>query len=162
MSVDRRSFVTTVASLAAAVAARPPHAQADDDPLGVRADFPIVEGGRAYLNSAYIAPIPRSVVEAGTAFLEAKSRRPVQLTELLGTDGALRAQFARLVNATPDEVALLFSTAEGENIIAQGLDLVAGDNVVVDDLHHPTPFVLYPALEASRGIELRIARHRGR
>src|SRR5437879_1750788 len=143
MSIDRRSFVSTVASLAASAAVRPADARADDDPLGVRGDFPIVEGGRAYLNSAYIAPIPRQVVEAGTAFLEAKSRRPVQLDELLGTDGTLRAQFARLVNATPDEVALLFSTAEGENVIAQGLDLVAGDNVVVDDLHYPTEFVLY-------------------
>ena len=64
------------------------------------------------------------------------------------------------MNATPDEVALLFSTAEGENVLAQGLDLQAGDNVVVDDLHYPTEFVLYRALEASKGIELRIARHR--
>src|SRR5207237_9050761 len=39
--------------------------------------------------------------------------------------------------------------------------LVAGDNVVVDDLHYPTEFVLYRALEASKGIELRIARNRG-
>ncbi|MFI5280207.1 MAG: aminotransferase class V-fold PLP-dependent enzyme [Gemmatimonadales bacterium] len=158
--MDRRSFVATTAGLAASAAVRPSSAITQDDPLGVRADFPIVEGGRAYLNSAYIAPIPRPVVEAGTAFLEAKSRRPLQLNELLGTDETLRTQFARLVNATPDEVALLFSTAEGENVIAQGLDLVAGDNVVVDDLHYPTEFVLYRALEASRGIELRIARHR--
>jgi selenocysteine lyase/cysteine desulfurase len=159
MSQDRRSFVATAAGLAAAAAVRTPLASAKDDPLGVRADFPIVEG-RAYLNSAYIAPIPRQVVEAGTAFLEAKSRRPLGLNELLGTDETLRTQFARLVNATADEIALLFSTAEGENVIAQGLDLVAGDNVVVDELHYPTEFVLYRALEASRGIELRIVRHR--
>jgi len=72
----------------------------------------------------------------------------------------VRTQFARLVNATPDEIGLLFSTAEGENILAHGLDLVAGDNVVIDALHYPTEFVLYRALEASRGIELRVARHR--
>src|SRR5437773_2833086 len=71
-----------------------------------------------------------------------------------------RVQFARLVNATADEIGLLFSTAEGENVIAQGLDLVAGDNVVVDELHYPTEFVLYRALEAARGVELRIAKHR--
>jgi len=131
----------------------------NSDPLGVRADFPIV-ADRTYLNSAYIAPIPRSVVAAGTEFLHNKSTRPLEVGELIGTDETLRAQFARLVNATPDEIALLFSTAEGENVIAQGLDLVAGDNVVVDELHYPTEFVLYRALEASRGIELRIAKHR--
>lgn len=165
MTIDRRAFVATAAGLTAASALGPPEAvatpprAATDDPLGVRGDFPIV-AGRAYLNSAYIAPIPRQVVAAGTAFLQEKSERPLTLRDLLGTDETLRTQFARLVNATPDEVALLFSTAEGENIIAQGLDLVAGDNVVVDDLHYPTEFVLYRALEASRGIELRIARHR--
>ena len=166
MTLDRRSFVAAAAGLAAgsALPATPPviapaPPPSPDDPLGVRADFPITSE-RAYLNSAYIAPIPRAVVAAGTAFLEEKSRRPLTLNDLLGTDETLRGQFARLVNATPDEVALLFSTAEGENVIAQGLDLQRGDNVVVDELHYPTEFVLYRALEASKGIELRIARHR--
>lgn len=156
MTLDRRSFVATTAGIAASAARVRLSA---DDPLGVRGDFPIT-AERAYLNSAYIAPIPRQVVDAGSAFLDAKSRRPMTLNDLLGTDETLRGQFARLVGATPDEVALLFSTAEGENVIAQGLDLQRGDNVVVDDLHYPTEFVLYRALEQSKGIELRIVRHR--
>ena len=167
MSLDRRSFVVAAAAFAATAAVGPPQASATpsradvggDDPLGVRGDFPIVND-RAYLNSAYIAPVPRQVVVAGQAFLEAKSERPVTLNDLLGTDEKVRGQFARLVNATPDEVGLLFSTAEGENIIAQGLDLQPGDNVVVDELHYPTEFVLYRALDASKGIELRIVKHR--
>jgi len=166
MSIDRRSFVATAAAIAASAAARPdpgPPMRTFDrdpsDPLGVRADFPIV-AERTYLNSAYIAPIPRPVVAAGSEFLQSKSTRPLEVGELLGADGKLRAQFAKLVNASPDDVGLLFSTAEGENVIAQGLDLQPGDNVVVDDLHYPTEFVLYRALEASKGIELRIAKHR--
>ncbi len=166
MSIDRRSFVATAAALAASAAVRPTQAakspdfdMGNSDPLGVRADFPIV-AERAYLNSAYIAPIPRPVVAAGTEFLEHKSTRPLEVGELLGTCEAVRTQFARLVHATTDEIGLLFSTAEGENVIAQGLDLVAGDNVVVDELHYPTEFVLYRALETSRGVEMRIAKHR--
>src|SRR3989449_6175593 len=157
MSIDRRSFVATAAALAAAQSTD--FAVGTSDPVGVRPDFPIV-AERAYRNSAYIAPIPRPVVAAGTEFLENKSTRPLEVRELLGTGETLRTQFARLVHATADEIALLFSTAEGENIIAQGLDLVAGDNVVVDELHYPTEFVLYRALETSRGVELRIAQHR--
>jgi selenocysteine lyase/cysteine desulfurase len=168
MSLDRRSFVAAAAALAASAAVSPAEAArrietgnagAGADPLGVRGDFPIATD-RTYLNSAYIAPIPRAVVTAGTAFLEAKSSRPLLVSELLGTDEEVRRKFARLVNATPDEVGLLFSTAEGENVLAQGLDLKAGDNVVIDVLHYPTEFVLYRALEASRGIELRIVPHR--
>jgi len=167
MPIDRRSFVATAAAFAASTVRPPhlleaaPHAVAHGpDPLGVRADFPIV-ADRTYLNSAYIAPIPRAVVAAGTQFLEDKSRRQLSVNDdLLAADETLRGQFARLINATPDEVGLLFSTAEGENIIAHGLDLAAGDNVVIDELHYPTEFVLYRALEASKGIDLRIVKHR--
>jgi selenocysteine lyase/cysteine desulfurase len=73
----------------------------------------------------------------------------------------LRSQFARLINAaSAGEVGLLFSTGEGENVVAAGLELKAGDNVVIDELHYNTEFVLYRTLEKTRGVELRIARHR--
>ena len=156
MTMDRRAFV---ASTAATLAASRVRFRTPDDPLGVRGDFPIT-ASRTYLNSAYIAPIPTPVVAAGTAFLVDKSKRPLEVGELLGADGKLRGQFAKLVNGTPDEIGLLFSTAEGENILAQGLGLKAGDNVVVDELHYPTEFVLYRALERTLGIELRIVPHR--
>ena len=130
-----------------------------DDPLGVRPDFPIVNN-RIFLNSAYIAPIPRQVVAAGHAFLEEKANNSFQLGPLLKKCEEVRAQFARLIKAAPDEIGLLFSTAEGENVVAAGLDLKAGDNVVIDDLHYDTEFVLYRTLEKTRGIQLRIAKHR--
>jgi selenocysteine lyase/cysteine desulfurase len=65
-----------------------------------------------------------------------------------------------MINAAPEEIGLLFSTGDGENVIANGIGLRPGDNVVVDDLHYSTEFVLYRALEASRGIELRIVRNK--
>jgi selenocysteine lyase/cysteine desulfurase len=84
----------------------------------------------------------------------------MQLSTLMATNDAVRAQFARIVNATPDEIGLLNSTGEGESVIANGIGLRAGDNVVIDDLHYNTEFVLYRALEASRGIELRIVKNK--
>jgi len=167
MPLDRRAFVTTAASLTAAALANPttaipmpsPYSEGADDPLGVRGDFPIV-ANRVFLNSAYIAPIPKQVVAAGHAFLEEKSTNSFQLGALLRKCDELRAQFARLINAAADEIGLLFSTGEGENVVAAGLDLKAGDNVVIDDLHYDTEFVLYRTLEKTRGVELRIAKHR--
>jgi len=160
MPLDRRAFVTTAASLTAAalahpttsIAAPPSRPGRADDPLGVRGDFPIV-ANRAFLNSAYIAPIPKQVVAAGHAFLEEKSNNSFQLGALLRKCDELRAQFARLINAAAaDEVGLLFSTGEGENVVAAGLDLKAGDNVVIDDLHYDTEFVLYRTLEKTKGV----------
>ena len=51
-SLDRRNFLkTTAAGLAAIPAARGTALSADDDPLGVRADFPVTQN-RTYLNTA--------------------------------------------------------------------------------------------------------------
>ena len=162
MSLDRRAFVASAASFTAAALAQSspalamPPSPAADDPLGVRDDFPIV-GARTFLNSAYIAPIPRQVVAAGHAFFQEKAANSFQLGPLLRKCDEVRAQFARLINAaSPDEIGLLFSTGEGENVVAAGLELAAGDNVVIDDLHYTTEFVLYRTLEKTRGIELRI------
>lgn len=133
--------------------------RSDGDPLGVRADFPVVKS-RTYLNSAYITPVPTAVVAAGRAFVERKAEQPIPLGEMLRTTNEVRGQFARLIGADPDEVGFLFSTSEGENIVANALDLEAGDNIVIDDLHYETEFVLYRHLQATRGIQLRVARHR--
>ncbi|MFN8581084.1 MAG: aminotransferase class V-fold PLP-dependent enzyme [Gemmatimonadaceae bacterium] len=166
MSISRRSFVTSAAAAAAATAARDvawsktgPTVPATDDPLGVRADFPVA-ADRVYLNSAYIAPVPRQVAAAGHAFVDSKASRPIALGDMLRHTNEVRAQFARLVNATPEEIGFLFATSEGENVVAQSLRLTAGDNVVIDELHYETEFVLYRQLERTRGIELRIAKHR--
>jgi selenocysteine lyase/cysteine desulfurase len=161
MSIDRRSFLAAAATAAATLPTRVVGAAPDprSDPLGVREDFPVV-ADRIYLNSAYIAPVHRAVLAASRAYIEAKGAGSLQVAGLLGAADAVRAQFAHLVNATPNEIGLLFSTGDGENVIANGLGLKAGDNVVVDDLHYSTEFVLYRALEASRGIELRIVKNR--
>jgi selenocysteine lyase/cysteine desulfurase len=137
-----------------------PAPQPGPDPLGVRGDFPITTEPGLYLDSAYIGPIPKAVVDAGTAFVAAKAAQPISLPEMQTKADSVRAQFARLVNADPDEIGLLSATSEGENLVAQALDLKPGDNVVIDELHYQTEFVLFRALEASRGIELRIARQR--
>src|SRR5512133_1545321 len=88
MTLDRRSFVATAASLAAAAVVLPSDAvtmpmpvPASDDPLGVRGDFPIV-ANKTFLNSAYIAPIPKQVVAAGLAFLEEKANNSFLLGPL--------------------------------------------------------------------------------
>jgi selenocysteine lyase/cysteine desulfurase len=155
MHQSRRGFLQT---LAAATAVGPVAAQAAD-PLGVRAEFPAV-AGRLYLNSAYIAPVPRVVAAAGRAFVDAKMERPIPLGDMLRAAGTVRGQYATLVGATPDEIAFLYATSEGENIVARGLGLKAGDNVVVDELHYETTFVLYRELERALGVELRIVKAR--
>ena len=160
MNLNRRQFIEVTSGAAAILPLAQSPANDRDDPLGVRRDFPAVRDG-LYLNSAYIAPIPLAVAEAARAFADRKaSSRPIPLDEMLKKTDEVRGQFARLVGAEPDEIGFLFATSEGENIVASALDLKAGDNVVVDELHYNTSFVLYRHLEETRRIALRIVKHR--
>jgi selenocysteine lyase/cysteine desulfurase len=163
VELNRRQFIEVAA---AAVPLMPLDTQGPqndtedpDNPLGVRRDFPVVREG-LYLNSAYIAPVPVPVADAARLFNERKTSKPIPLDEMLQKTGEVRGQFAKLVGAEAEEIGFLFATSEGENIVASALDLKPGDNVVVDELHYNTTFVLYRHLEETRGIALRIVKHR--
>ena len=161
MECTRREFLGTVSAATAmtAVSCAPP-AQVGDDPLGVRRDFPVI-GESIYLDSPYITPSPRQAVDAALAFTEAKGRDPVSLGAMMEESSVVRRRYAQLVGASESEIGLLFATSEGENIVARALDFRAGDNVVIDDLHYDTTYVLYRHLAETRGIDLRVVRNRG-
>jgi cysteine desulfurase / selenocysteine lyase len=161
MNGSRRQFLAALstAGLLKPVVVRTQATASPSDPLGVRADFPAADKS-LYLDAAYITPNPLPVVEAGRAFVESKAHQPISLGEMLGRTDQVREGFARLIGAQPSEIGFLFSTSEGENIVAQALGLTRGDNVVVDELHYNTSFVLYRHLEATRGVELRIVKAR--
>ena len=172
MSVSRREFmgIVSVATLAGAAGAACGSDQADstadataqtpsgDDPLGVRSDFPVVNES-VYLNTPYMSPSPLSAIEATTRFVEAKGRSPILVGEMLEETRSTREKFARLVRAETGEIGLVSSTSEGENIVANSLDLKSGDNVVIDDLHYSTSLVMYSQLSETTGVETRIVRN---
>ena len=172
MSVSRREFMGIVSTAALAGVAgaacgndtgqTPGDATAQvssgDDPLGVRADFPVASES-LYLNTPYIGPSPQPAVDKTIEFLAAKSRDPVLLRPMLDEEEAVREKFSRLIRAQIGEIGLVSSTSEGENIVVNSLDLKAGDNVVIDDLHYMTSLVMYSQLAETLGIETRIVRN---
>ena len=161
MDLTRRKFIGNLSAAAAVTGIKPGTVAAlQQDPLGVRKDFPVVERG-IYLDSAYITPSPRQAVEAAQEFAERKARDPVSLGSMLQETNAMRRKFANLVRASEEEIGVLFATSDGENIVTRALDLDAGDNVVVDDLHYDTTYILYQHLRETRGIEVRTVRNRG-
>jgi selenocysteine lyase/cysteine desulfurase len=166
MSQSRRKFLETV-SAAAIVGGVPrlgplglPKQIQTDDPLGVRGDFPVTERS-AYLDSPYITPSPRQAVEVAQRFLEAKAEDPISLGRMLEETTAVRQKYAELIGARKEEVGILFATSEGENIVSRALGLSSGDNVVIDDLHYDTTYVLYQHLAETKGLEVRVVPNRG-
>lgn len=125
-----------------------------EDPLGIRHEFPVCEE-QTYLNTASQGPLSRTAYAAFEDYAREKRlmRRPGQLSD---AEASARTRFARLFGADEDEIGFLYSTSDGENLVTSALDWRAGDNVVVDELHFVTTFVLYRELERRHGIELRI------
>ena len=159
----RRHFLRTaaaaglalpVASKPAVLGGAPVTTRSLDDPLGIRDEFPVTRE-LAYLNTASLGPSPRAVHDAMTAYAEEKMmyRDPGTRPQ---TRERVRQSFARLFGADPEEIAFLFSTSDAENIITDSIDFRPGDNVVVDELHFTTTFVLYREIERLHGVELRI------
>ncbi len=134
--------------------ARHPDPSPADDPLGVRSAFPVTEE-LAYLNTASVGPLPTPVRDALHAYADNKMRRrnPSSGREAIAS---ARARFATLFGADEDELAILYATSGAENVIVSAMDWRAGDNVVVDELHFTTTFVLYRELERRSGIEMRV------
>jgi len=107
---------------------------------------------RIYLNNASIGPIPVRTQRAIDA-VQAKRRDPALFTdeELPAILAGGRQAAARLLNASPTEIALAPNTSYGLNMAAQVLPFRAGDLVLVPDGEFPAN--VYPwLLQARRGV----------
>jgi selenocysteine lyase/cysteine desulfurase len=161
MELTRRQFLGASGAAAVLASAKlaPTVAAAEDDPLGVRKDFPALRE-YTFLNTAYIGLIPQAVADAGRDWLDARTRRTYSVQQMQAKTDEARKLFARMVGAGEDEVAFLFSTSEGENVVVNSLDFKPGDNVVIDDLVYPSTPVINRRLEKMKGVELRMVKHR--
>ena len=110
-----------------------------------------------HLNHAAVGPWPKATRDAVIAFArENASIGSQDYGHWLKTEQQLKYKLAILINARfSDEIAILKNTSEGLSLIAQGLDFVAGDNLVVPAEEFPSNKVVWQALEA-KGIEIRL------
>ncbi|HTS78887.1 MAG TPA: aminotransferase class V-fold PLP-dependent enzyme [Bryobacteraceae bacterium] len=84
-----------------------------------------------YLNHAAVAPLSRPAAEAMQWLTEdALLNGSAHYEKWLEAYDGLRRAAARLVNATPEEIALMKNTSEGISTVAQGIDWRPGDRVV--------------------------------
>ena len=156
----RRQFFGGIASVSALAAAAPPAARGADAGKGywqqVRELFAFREE-RVPMNAANLCPSPETVAETVT-----------ELTRSIDVDCSFqnRARFesdrettrtlvAGQLGAEADEIALVRNTSEANNIINNGLDLKAGDEVVIWDQNHPTNNVAWAVRAQRRGFTVR-------
>ncbi|HRI78773.1 MAG TPA: aminotransferase class V-fold PLP-dependent enzyme [Cyclobacteriaceae bacterium] len=114
-----------------------------------------------FLNAAYTHPMSRGSFEAVKKFL---NERMVNRVEPKGFDAFERASiqgnFAKLINASPEEIAWVPSTMVGENLIVSGLSFPGSkEHVVTDAFHFHGSLHLYGQL-AKQGLNLTVVKPR--
>jgi len=92
-----------------------------------------------YLNCAYHGPFPRATVERIRQAIELKCN-PVRMEShhFFDVTESVRKRLANLVGADPSEIALTNSATQGIGIVATGLGLKAGDEVVIASNNFPS------------------------
>jgi selenocysteine lyase/cysteine desulfurase len=127
------------------------------DVQAVRAEFPITNEW-TYINHATWGPYPARTVEAIKAYADGWANPPTYNSthDNQRVVNELRQRIAGLVNGKPEMVAFTASLAEGMNIMLNGIEWIAGDNVIVPVEEFPS--VAFPALNLERkGVEVRWA-----
>lgn len=114
-----------------------------------------------YLNHAGVAPISRRVAEAVELFnREALEHGYTQAARWHKRIEAIRADCARLIGAEAGEIAFVKNTSHGLSLIARGLGLKEGDEVLLSEAEFPSNVYPWMALEKS-GVVLKKIPARG-
>ena len=118
-----------------------------------RHEFPVT-AEKIFLAHAGVAPLPRRVAEAirsyATQCTQGDQETLLPAYQLRRT----RELAARLLGASPEEIALVGPTSLALSFVATGLDLRKGDNVLVYQDDYPSNVYPWMAL-SDRGVEVR-------
>lgn len=168
--MNRKEFVRMAATAAAGAAAfpllasgaavPPPVPWPNPDPADesfwkfVRGQFPLATD-RAYLNTGGLGASPYAVIEAVTT-------KMMEL-ERIGETGhdeslwhQIKSDAGALLGCDPEELAFTRNTTEGVNILANGLPLKSGDEIITTTQEHVGNALPWMALARRTGAVLRL------
>jgi len=115
----------------------------------------------AYFQTGGFSPKPAPVIDEVIHWLRFGSQGPALPAVGQALQDALeaaRSAVARTLGADADEVMLNENTTVGINIVANGIDWRAGDNVILSDHEHPGNRIPWYSVATRYGVELRLMR----
>ena len=115
--------------------------------------------GLTHLCAGGETPMLKSHHQAIDQFFADKVLGETSRERLEATYRACKEKAARLLSASPKEVAFLSSASEGINLVAHALTWQPGDNVIVCDVEFPSDVLPWTRLQA-QGVEIRVVSHR--
>jgi len=118
-----------------------------------RDEFPVTKN-LTYLNHAAVSPLCRASAEAMKWLADDSCQNgSLHYDAWMDCYQGLRVATAKLINATPEEIAIVKNTSEGIATVALGLNWKAGDRIVAFKEEFPSNYYPWLRLEA-RGVEL--------
>jgi isopenicillin-N epimerase len=146
---------------AAPLAALPPETLHEKAPekywKRIREEQFLLPGWRAFLNNGSLGVAARPVVKAVSEYLERSAALGMNEYPRWGyeTMDAHRQALADFTGCKKDELALTHNATEAMGIVASGLDLRAGDEVVMTDQEHPSGRGAWMVRQSRHGVAVR-------
>ncbi len=113
----------------------------------------------AYFNTAYVAPSPKSVREAGERGVARKSSPwTIGTPDFYGPSESIRGLFARIIGATANDIALVPATSYGLAVAARNLTLRVKQRIVLLENQYPNNVLPWLALADATGAEIATVR----
>ncbi len=119
----------------------------------VRAKFPITRNYN-FQDNACVAPLSAPAVEALNTYARDLSEQGYMGFKYYRHADQVRQTFGKLLNAYPEEITFVKNTSEGINYVANGIQWITGDNVVLNTMEFPAN--VYPWLNLeNRGVNVK-------
>jgi len=130
----------------------------------IRRDFPILDTGIIYLDSAASSLTPEPVLDGMMEFYHeyrANVERGVhQLSQRASEEyEKARIKVSGLINARSErEVVMTKNTSEGINTVASGLKWRSGDRVVTTNIEHHSNFIVWLRVKERYGVDVEVVK----
>ena len=125
-------------------------------------EWPVLEQ-MVFLDAACVSFAPQRTVRAVKAFADMTATQEEENSSAhhIAMDslrGKAYDEAAKLLNADPDEIALVESTSHGLNIAARGIELADGDNIITTNLEFIQVALPWCVMRREKKIEIRVCK----
>lgn len=125
-------------------------------------EWPVLET-MTFLDAACVSFAPQRTVKAVKAFADmtAVQEEANSSVHHIAMDSLRHKAYdeaAKLLNADPEEIALVESTSHGLNIAAQGIELQDGDNIITTNLEFIQVALPWCVMRKDKNIDIRVCK----
>ena len=126
----------------------------------IRSLFPAAEK-YTYLNSAAVAPLPVTTIDAVVSQLhDVSDNGSSHFGDWVATKNRARGLVAEMLHVRPEQIAFMRNTSDGFASVANGLNWKTGDNIVSFENEFPANFYPWRMVRDRFGVVLRLAPER--